>query len=66
MLQLFIDQKRGLKSRLLKDGHETIIQGNVHGKWSDHSPFIAPNYRTTETDWKYMQKIVERVILENI
>jgi len=65
-LKLYVDEKKELKGFLIKNGHETIIQGNVYEKWTTNHPFTLPNYRTTDTDWHYMKKIVERIILENI
>lgn len=69
ILKLSINKKGRLASYLQKSGAQKIIkssEGKVGEEWDSHAPFITPNYKTSEDDWNYMKKIVERIILEKI
>ena len=69
VLKLEIDKKGRLTRYLQQEGPQKIIKssdGEIGGKWEEHAPFISHNYETTDEDWNYMKKIVERIILETI
>jgi len=69
ILELSINERNNLSYFLKSEGEQKILKssdGNMAGKWDSHAPFISSNYNTTQDDWSYMKKIVERIILDKI
>jgi len=69
VLGLSIDKENTISWHLKSEGEQKIIkssEGNVGGKWDHHAPFLTDPYGTTKEDFRYMKKIVERIVLDNI
>jgi len=66
-------KNNNLSSYYVRSGPQSILKsGNEEqapvgpDNWREHAPFIGTSYHTSQNDWTYMAKIIEKIILDMI